>query len=409
MTVLADAVVVGGGVNGACAAFHLACRGVGRVVLFDTPRAHAATPRSAAVLACHYTGAADAALAVAGLRELKRVPELTGGTTGFRATGVVQVVSQRHAERLRALVAGQQRDGLPFTVLDAAGLAGFFPDGDFGDVGAAVHEPEAGYADPALTTRAYLDAAVRAGARVERTAVRRILRRGGAVAGVETDGGAVHAPVVVLAAGAWSICLLAGLGVDLGLSVRRVQTCDFDAVPAEYDDRPVLLDQVHGSWLRPAGPGTALAGLEMSVAVADPSTPDTGVEPWYAEVCRQRLTTRFGRLRAAGPRGGQSGLITMSPDGRPIVDVLPEARGLFHVVGDSGTAFKYAPVVGRCLAEWIVDGAARSADLSSFGRDRAGLPAAESGYGRFAVSARLARDVHRLQPTASQVREADRS
>lgn len=36
------------------------------------------------------------------------------------------------------------------------------------------------------------------------------------------------------------------------------------------------------------------------------------------------------------------------------------------MVGDSGTSFKTAPAIGRCLAEWIVEGAPRTADLGAF-------------------------------------------
>ena len=36
------------------------------------------------------------------------------------------------------------------------------------------------------------------------------------------------------------------------------------------------------------------------------------------------------------------------------------------MLGDSGTSFKTAPAIGRCLAEWIVEGKPRLADLTPF-------------------------------------------
>jgi sarcosine oxidase subunit beta len=59
-------------------------------------------------------------------------------------------------------------------------------------------------------------------------------------------------------------------------------------------------------------------------------------------------------------------MVMMSPDGRPIIDQLPELPGLFVVAGDSGTSFKTAPAIGKSLAEWIIVGAPRTADLHPF-------------------------------------------
>jgi sarcosine oxidase subunit beta len=55
-------------------------------------------------------------------------------------------------------------------------------------------------------------------------------------------------------------------------------------------------------------------------------------------------------------RGGWAGAITMTDDGKPILDRHPEVDGLFVFTGDSGSSFKTAPAIGRVLAEWIVDG-----------------------------------------------------
>jgi sarcosine oxidase subunit beta len=56
----------------------------------------------------------------------------------------------------------------------------------------------------------------------------------------------------------------------------------------------------------------------------------------------------------------------MSPDARPIIDKMPEYEGLFCMTGDSGTSFKTSPAIGKCLAEWIVDGAPKTVDLTPF-------------------------------------------
>ena len=71
-----------------------------------------------------------------------------------------------------------------------------------------------------------------------------------------------------------------------------------------------------------------------------------------------------GTLRTA--HGGQDGI---TPDQHPIIGPAgPE--GLWLDVAFSGTGFKTAPAVGASLAEWMLDGAPRLADLTIYGLSR---------------------------------------
>jgi sarcosine oxidase subunit beta len=60
----------------------------------------------------------------------------------------------------------------------------------------------------------------------------------------------------------------------------------------------------------------------------------------------------------------------MSPDGHAIIDELAPYTGLFGILGDSGTNFKTAPAIGKCVAEWIADGAPQTVDLRAFRASR---------------------------------------
>jgi len=124
------------------------------------------------------------------------------------------------------------------------------------------------------------------------------------------------------------------------------------------------------SWLRPEGAAATLIGVELGAAHADPEKYDEGVDAAYVARCREALTARLPQFADAPMRGGWAGMIMMSPDGRPIIDRLPAAEGLWAMLGDSGTSFKTAPAIGRCLAEWITAGAPRTADLHPFRASR---------------------------------------
>ncbi|GGS49199.1 FAD-binding oxidoreductase [Streptomyces parvus] len=402
MTGGADVVVIGGGINGASTAFHLATRGAGHVVLLDTPSPRSATAKSGAMVTVHHASLPESLLAHQGLLELGRVPELTGGETGLTRTGIVHLLPARFTAAMRDNVAAQRSAGIPVRELDPTELRQLWPGGDFADVGAAVIEPSGGYADPLLTTRAYLDGARRAGAEIQRASARRLLVAKGRVRGVETDSGAViGASAVVLAAGVWSAGLLAALGLDLGLTTRRVQVAAFRTEPGAFQGGPVLLDQVRGSWFRPDTRTSVLAGLEWALPVDGPGDGPEGVDQWYVELCRQHLAGRFAGLRGAPMRGGWAGLVAMGPGSRPVVDHLTEATGLYCVVGDSGSSFKTAPIVGKRLAEWIVDGAPAGPELAPLARSLTSRPAPGDGYGNFASAAALSRQIHRMRRTTA--------
>ena len=118
--------------------------------------------------------------------------------------------------------------------------------------------------------------------------------------------------------------------------------------------------------MRPDGSAATLVGVELGVGHADPDRYNESVDPEYVTRCRETLSARFPAFASATMRGGWAGMIMMSPDGRPIIDRIPSIDGLYVMLGDSGTSFKTSPAIGRCLAEWIVEGRSRTADLTPF-------------------------------------------
>ena len=67
----------------------------------------------------------------------------------------------------------------------------------------------------------------------------------------------------------------------------------------------------------------------------------------------------LGGLHSA--HGGYDGI---TPDQHPLLG-LAGLDGLYLDCGFSGTGFKIAPAVGRCMAELILDGVSKTVDISS--------------------------------------------
>ena len=363
-----DVAVVGGGVNGASAAFYLTRLGVRRVVLLERgPLAAGASGKSGALVRMHYTNEPEARLAWESLTVFRDFREIVGGECGFEPVGFIQIVGRGYEAALAHNVAVQRRLGIETRAVGLDELAHLLPGCCLDDVGAAAWEPGSGFADPVATTYAFAEAARRGGAEIRtHCPVRRIVAERGRVTGVETAEGLIAAPVVILAAGAWARSLLAPLGLDYGLEPHRIQVSIF-RWPAGFGHRhPAVIDAIQRAWFRPEGASATLIGVELGVGHADPERYDEGVDPEYVTRCRQALGARLPAFGGALMRGGWAGMIMMSPDGRPIIDQIPSVGGLWAILGDSGTSFKTAPAIGRCLAEWIVEGKPRTADLGPF-------------------------------------------
>jgi sarcosine oxidase subunit beta len=367
----AEVVVIGGGAIGTATAWQLTRRGVRDVVLLERGQLGAgASGKSGALVRCHYANPHEARLAAESVKVFRSWNDLVGhGDPGFEAIGFVQVVAPEDEANLRANVAAQQAVGVETRLVTATDLREIEPLLRTDDLTYAAFEPGSGFADPNGTLYGFAAAAAAGGARVlSETEATAILTEGDRVAGVETGRGWIATRTVVLAAGAFADRLLLPLGLDFGLKPWRAQVAIFRQPPAVDPRRRhrVVIDSTRHSWFRPEGATGTLIGVE-------PTTRETPVESYKETLdedavarARTTLAARFPAFARATMRGGWAGVYMMSPDSHPIVDQLPSVPGLFVMTGDSGTSFKTAPALGRCLAEWIVEGAPQLMDLSPF-------------------------------------------
>ncbi|HZO29197.1 MAG TPA: FAD-dependent oxidoreductase [Chloroflexota bacterium] len=381
MAATADVVVIGGGVIGASTAFQLATLGVKRVVLCERHfPAAGASGKSGALVRMHYTNEPEARLAHASLPYFSNWNELVGrGDCGFLKTGMARLVTAENEPKLRANVEMLERVGINTRVIGARELAELAPSWHTDDVVAAAWEPDSGCADPVGTTHGLLERAQDLGAEVlTHTEVTGVDVAGGRVTGVQTSGGPISAPTVVMAGGVWTVPLLRDLGVPVNLQPVRIQVALFRRPPSLAGPHPILIDGINELWLRPEGPnwGSTLVGVASRTPLADPDNLDEGVDANYVPRARAGLAKRIPALADAPMRGGWAGAITLTEDGKAILDQHPEIGGLFVFSGDNGSAFKTAPAVGRVLAEWITQGRPSLLDPAPFRmtRFREGVP-----------------------------------
>ncbi len=371
-------IVVGAGVVGCSLAFHLARAGA-RVVVIDKGSEVCAgmSARSGALLRMHYTFAPEAELAWKSLGYFANWDAMIGRDReghgcGFVRTGFAIVVGPPNVDKLRANVAMLRALGVDTCVVEPAELRKLQPALNVEEVALAAYEPQSGYADPLATTRSLAEAAERHGATfVLNAPVAAIETAGGRVCGVvETSGKRHAADAICVAAGPWSDRLLAPLGCTIGIRAERAQIAFFKRPPAL--NHCGCIDTISGSYFRPHGADLTLIGLGDVKAEYEPD-PDGFREEndadFVAEVA-ERLVHRVPAMGGAGYARGHAGIYDVSPDARAVMGPLPEIGGLYVAAGFSGTGFKTAPAVGAAMAELILEGRARTADLAPFGFDR---------------------------------------
>ena len=144
MAETADVVVIGGGINGCSIAYHLAQKGVKKIVLVE--RRHIAggpTGRSSGVIRTHYTLETLASMARDSLKVFQHFEEEIGGSAGYVETGVVFFVSEENATALRKSVEMHQRLGIRSSVLSVKELRTLDPYFHEEKVACGAYDPEA--------------------------------------------------------------------------------------------------------------------------------------------------------------------------------------------------------------------------------------------------------------------------
>ncbi len=360
-----DVIIIGAGIHGTSLAFHLAQRGVKATLLEKRFVAAGATGRSSGLVRMHYDTEIDSRLAWESFRYFRNWSEMVGGNCGFTRTGFIQIVARKDIDALRANVAMQQRVGIPSLLISAEDVSRLAPDFLTDDFDFAAFEPESGYAMPSDTAAAFSTAARNLGTRlVQDCAVTGLQISGGRIEGVETTKGVFSAPVVVNAAGAWAGQLNKMAGLELPYDTWRHDTM-FVKRPAQIGpSHPTVIDFPKEMYFRPEG-NLTLVGLEDGNPLGEsPESDCEHAKAGFVEKAIDRICERIPVMEQGGLHSAHGGYDGITPDQRPMLG-LAGLDGFYLDCGFSGTGFKIGPAVGLCMAELILDGAAKTVDISS--------------------------------------------
>lgn len=371
MAETADVIIIGGGIHGASLAFHLAQRGVKPLVLEQSFIASGATGRSSGLVRLHYDLEPESRLAWESFKYFRDWSERVGGDCGFTRTGFLQFVEPKDNQKLRANVAMHQRIGIPSLLIDASDVKRLAPHFSTENIEMAAFEPESGYADPSSATRSLLDMARQSGARLlQDCRVTEIQQAGEKVSGVKSSRGDFSAPIVVNASGAWAAQVNQMVGVDLPITTWQHDTMFIRRPKDLGSSHPTVLDFPNQMYFRPETGGLTLVGLKDANPLGESPDGDTEhAKPGFVERAIDRICRRIPGMDRGSLHSAHGGYDGITPDQRAVLGPAGP-QGYYLVCGFSGTGFKIGPAVGQCMAEMIVDGQARTVDISQFNPGR---------------------------------------
>ena len=364
-----DAVVIGGGVVGASAAYHLVRAGV-KTLLVDRRDGGRATDAGAGILSTatrvddpdpieRFEARAAAYYPVL----IERLRGDGAGDPGYGVCGSLTVaVDDDEVAHFHGIRTGVRRwraaKDHGFAEIGPREARALFP--PLAEVKGAIHCGRGARVDGRRLAAALLRAAEQHGLEVRHAAADELIVERAAVAGIRVAGERIACGHAVVAAGAWSKDLGRCLGIDIPVEPQRGQIIHLGLPGVDTSAWPIVL-AFRGHYMVPWHDSRVVVGATRETGSGFlPHTTAAGV----AEVLAEALRVAPG-LAGAQIREIRVGLRPVSQDGLPILGPVSGIANLLLATGHGPVGLQLGPYSGKVVAETIIDGAAET-DIGRF-------------------------------------------
>ncbi len=374
----AELVIIGAGIVGASAAYHLQKLGWGDIVvvdqgpLFDTGGSTSHAPglvfqTNSSKMMCEF-----AQYTV----ELLNGLSYEGKSCFYPVGGVEIAHSEARWAELKRRHGWATSYGLDASIITPGEVKELIPIVDENVIYGGYHVPSDGDARAVAAVAAMAEACGSAVEFVGGTTVTDIVVQDGRVRAVETDRGRIATGKVLLATNIWGPVLASKVGVILPLFATEHQyiiTTPLDELAGETRDivHPILRHQDASMYFRQHRDAYGIGSyqhephlvdpFELGKTAMNPFTPEDFAGAWAS------ATELLPPLRGHDFVTKFNGMFAFTVDGMPIMGPVPHAEGLWTAIGVWVT---HAGGVGREIANWMNDGApavdVHEADISRF-------------------------------------------
>lgn len=413
----ADAVIIGAGITGCATAYRLSQRGRKVVVLEKDDIAHEASGRTMAAVGLvgkHHPD--EFALAKASMEIWSGLNEELGTDIEYINGGRLVVANtEEDLPLFDEMIRGAEESDVEIQWYDAPQARARWP---FlrGPFLKAAHSPYEGHVNPIKVVYGLARAAQEYGGQIHTGCLAtEIATKGGRVSSVFTNRGEIATPVVLDAAGVWGYRLAHRLGVKFPVQLIKVVQGETEPAPRLFDcflrgptygSRQTasgafritggyrLMDVYHNLSLHDLrdlaiwiprmlryrkdvtmklDPNilkldvSALMGRIMGNGNVPPASVGTEPRPQPENVARKlkRVSALVPEMQGFRLTKTWGGYVDMTPDFLPILGAIESIKGFYVATGFSGHGFAVGPIVGKLMAELIIDGRT-SVDITSF-------------------------------------------
>jgi len=357
--VRAEVLIIGAGISGLSIAYTLTKRGVKDIVVVDAEYVGSgSTSRCATGIRASFTSEEHVVLMKHSIelwRELSKPEELGRYGLAFDQGGYVWIASKDESvELFRKLVTLQNSLGVPTRIVDPDKLKDLVPTMKVDKAKAALYDPTAGKSYVFDTLNAYLTACRRKGIKImEFTPVRKLVASGGRVKAAVTERGGIEANTFVVAAGGGSKELMKSIGIEVPLENLPRHVMITEAFKPAF--RPLVIDWDAGGapFIVQTKEGNFIIGRRIA---EEPEESLKSVRIDFIPAAIAPIARWFPWLKYVRVMRYWMGYYVTSPDHHPIYGPVEEYENVYLACGYSGHGYMLAPVTGKLIAEWVLDG-----------------------------------------------------